>query len=389
MSEDAEHQFFADGIAEDIITRLARFPDIGVIARNSSFQYKGENVDVRSVAEELGATYVLEGSVRRSENDIRVIAQLLDAKDGTHLWAETYDRDLSAGSVFEIQDDITERVVGAIASADSIIAQAVVHASESKAPAELASYECVLRAGEYWRVITPEVHLHVRDCLEHVVSNEPDYAQAFAFLAFVTIDELLYGYNLRPDMAPALDRAMSHAQKAIDIDPNSGWAHLALGHAAFFRKNMGIFRAEYERAIELAPNDTLIISGVGYLLAYSGNWERGMSLMRRAIELNPHHQTWYHITFFYDAYRQAHDDAALAAAQRINMPGYFWTHQLLAAAYAQLGITEKAAESAATLDELWPGYSIQTMANMHRLWNFEEDVIARMTDGLRKAGLPE
>jgi len=389
MSGDAEHQFFADGIAEDIITRLARFPDIGVIARNSSFQYKGENVDVRSVAEELGATYVLEGSVRRSENDIRVIAQLLDAKDGTHLWAETYDRDLSAGSVFEIQDDITERVVGAIASADSIIAQAVVHASESKAPAELASYECVLRAGEYWRVITPEVHLHVRDCLEHVVSNEPDYAQAFAFLAFVTIDELLYGYNLRPDMAPALDRAMSHAQKAIDIDPNSGWAHLALGHAAFFRKNMGIFRAEYERAIELAPNDTLIISGVGYLLAYSGNWERGMSLMRRAIELNPHHQTWYHITFFYDAYRQAHDDAALAAAQRINMPGYFWTHQLLAAAYAQLGITEKAAESAATLDELWPGYSIQTMANMHRLWNFEEDVIARMTDGLRKAGLPE
>ena len=389
MSEDAAHQFFADGIVEDIITRLARFSEIGVIARNSSFQYKGEAVDVRTVAEELGATYVLEGSVRRSDDDIRVVAQLLDAIDGTHLWAETYDRDLSAASVFEIQDDITARVVGAIASNDSVIVMAVVDASDTKAPADLASYECVLRAYEYWRVITPDVHLEVRTCLEHVVNNEPGYATALALLSDVTIDEYLYGYNPRPDLAPPLDRAWAYAQKAVDVDPKSAQARSNFARTAYYRHNMGIFRTEADRAIKLAPNNTLILAVAGHFLAYSGSWEQGMSLMARAIELNPHHQTWYHFPDFYDAYRQGQNEAALAAAQKINMPGFFWTHQVLAAAYAQLGMAQEAGEAVATLQTLYPGYSIQTMADVHRMWNFEDELITRMADGLRKAGLPE
>jgi TolB-like protein/class 3 adenylate cyclase/Tfp pilus assembly protein PilF len=389
MSGDPEQEYFADGITEDIITRLARFPDIGVIARNSSFQYKGEAVDVRAVAEELGATYVLEGSVRRSENDIRVIAQLLDATDGTHLWAETYDRDLSAGSVFEIQDDITARVVGAIASSDSVIAMAVVDASDAKAPAELASYECVLRTGEYWRVAIPDVHLQVRGCLEHVVSTEPDYAQAFAFLSHVTIDEFLYGYNPQPEMAPPLDRALDHAQRAVDLDPTSAMAHYALARTAFYQHSMGTFRAEIDRSVELAPNNTFILAGAGHFLAYSGGWERGMSLMAKAKSLNPHHQTWYHFPYFYDAYRQGLDDEALAAAQRINMPGFFWTHVVLGAAYGQLGSNDEAGSSIETLRRLYPGYSIRTLKDHLRMWNFEETIIERMADGLRKAGVPE
>ena len=389
MSEDPAHQFFADGIVEDIITRLARFPDIGVIARNSSFQYKGEAVDVRAVAEELGATYVLEGSVRRSENDIRVIAQLLDASDGTHLWAETYDRDLSAGSVFAIQDEITERVVGAIASGDSIISLAVISASEGKAPADLASYECVLQAYEYWRVITPDVHLNVRTCLEHVVANEPEYAEALALLSGIALEEFRYGYNPRPDMAPPLDRAFRYAQEAIEIDPTSAEAHLALASAAFHRHDMGVFRIEADRIVELSPNDALRLASVGILVAYSGDWEKGMSLMAKAIELNPHHQTWYHFAFFYDAYRQGLDDEALAAAQKLNIPEFFWAHQVLAAAYAQLGMMDKATDAIAALLELYPGYTITDMIGMHRTYNHGDDVIDRMTDGLRKAGLPE
>jgi adenylate cyclase len=388
MSEDPTHQFFADGIAEDIITRLARFPDIGVIARNSSFQYKGEAVDVRSVAEELGATYVLEGSVRRSENDIRVIAQLLDAGDGTHLWAETYDRDLSAGSIFEIQDDITDRVVGAIASADSIIAMAVTGASAGKAPADLASYECVMRAMDYWRVITPAAHLLARTCLEHVISEEPDYAQAYAVLAGITTDEL-FGYNPQPDLAPALDRALRYGERAIDLDTTSGWAHWALGRVLYFRHDLEGFRSEAERAVALAPNEAMLLGGVGAHLCYSGSWERGFEILERAIALNPHHQTWYHIPYFYDAYRQGHDKDSLAAARRMNMPGFFWKQLMLAAAYGQLDMASEATGAVATLRELYPGYTIQMMIEFHTMWNFEDDVIARMADGLRKAGLPE
>jgi len=369
MSEDADHQFFADGIAEDIITRLARFPDIGVIARNSSFQYKGESVDVRTVAEELGATYVLEGSVRRSENDIRVIAQLLDATDGTHLWAETYDRDLSAGSVFEIQDDITERVVGAIASADSIITMAVVEASAGKAPADLASYECVMRAMDYWRVITPDAHLAARTCLERVISEEPDYAQAYVVLAAITTDELLFGYNPQPEMAPALDRALRYAERAIDLDTTSGWSHWALARVLYFRHDLGGFRSEAERAVELAPNEAMLLAGAGVNLCYSGSWERGFELMERAIELNPHHQTWYHIPYFYDAYRLGQDEEALAAARRINMPGFFWTHLMLAAAYGQLDMASEAAGTVKTLQEVYPGYTINPdYSRLGRIW---------------------
>jgi adenylate cyclase len=389
MSGDPEQEWFADGITEDIITRLARFPDIGVIARNSSFQYKGENVDVRAVAVELGATYVLEGSVRRSENNVRVTAQLLDASDGTQLWAETYDRDLSVGGIFDIQDNVTERVVGAIASSDSVIAMAVAHSSETKAPADLESYECVLRAGEYWRVTTPDVHLRVRSCLEQVISKEPNYAQAVAFLAAVTIEESLYGFNPRPDMAPPLDRALGHARQAVNSDPGSGWAHWALARTAFFRHDMRIFHTETDRALELAPNDTFILAAAGLSLAYSGSWERAMSLMARAIELNPHHQTWYHFPYFYDAYRQGHNEAALAAALQINMPGFFWNHVVLAAAYGQLGLEDEASSSVGTLHDLYPGFSVSTLEEHLRIWNFEEGLIDRMADGLRKAGLPE
>jgi adenylate cyclase len=389
MSGDADQQFFADGIVEDIITRLARFPDIGVIARNSSFQYKGESVDVRTVAEELGATYVLEGSVRRSENDIRVIAQLLDATDGTSIWSETYDRDLSAGSVFEIQDDVTERVVGVIASADSIIAMAVIEASATKAPSDLASYECVIRTGEYWRSITPDAHLQSRTCLERVVQEEPEFARAWTLLAALAVDEFLYGYNVLADSDPPLDRASAYARRALELDPNEPWGHWNLGRVAFYRHNLSAFRTAAERALALLPNDAMLLAAAGQSAAYSGEWERGIAMMDQAIRLNPHHQPWYHFLYFYDAYRQGLDDAALEATLKIEMPGYFWAHQVKAAAYAQLGMTEEAGKAVATIHDLWPGYSIQTMADMHRLWNFEDDVIARMEDGLRKAGLPE
>ena len=389
MSEDPAHQFFADGLAEDIITRLARFPDIGVIARNSSFQYKGENVDVRTVAEELGATYVLEGSVRRSENDIRVIAQLLDATDGTSIWSETYDRDLSAGSVFEIQDDITARVVGVIASADSIIAMAVIEASATKAPSNLTSYECVIRTGEYWRSITPDVHLQARTCLERVAREEPEFARAWSLLAALAVDEFLYGYNVLAESDPPLDRASAYARRALELDPNEPWGHWNLGRVAFYRHNLSAFRTAAERALALLPNDAMLLAAAGQSAAYSGEWERGITMMDQAIKLNPHHQPWYHFLYFYEAYRQGLDDAALEAALKIEMPGYFWAHQVKAAAYGQLGMTEEAGKAVAAIHDLWPGYSIQTMIDLHRMWNHGDDVIERMVDGLRKAGLPE
>ncbi len=388
LSGVAEHEFFADGIVEDIITRLARFPDIGVIARNSSFQYKGRNVDVRTVAEELGATYVLEGSVRRSESAIRVSAQLLDARDGTHVWAETYDRDLTAGDIFAVQDDITARVVGAIASIDGTVALAADAALASKPPAELSSYECMLQASAYGRALTPDQHLRVRTCIEQVVREEPELSRAWMWLCFVTIQEYSHGFNPLADLAPPLDRAQDYCGRAIELDPTDGWGYLTSGRVSYFRHNLPAFRSAADRALELAPNDAAILAMAGMYFALSGGWERGLALIDRAIELNPHHQPWYHFPKFYDAYRRGDDEAALEAALKINLPDFFALQVITAAVYGQLGMLNKASEVVDKILELKPGLTVEFMIERWRRWNFEEPLIERMGEGLRKAGMP-
>lgn len=389
MGGDPEQEFFVDGVAEDIITRLARFPNIGVIARNSSFKFKGEAVDVRAVGKDLGATYVLEGSVRRFEHRIRVTAQLLTASDGTHLWAETYDRDLTAGDVFTIQDDITARVVGAVASSDGVLAQAALLRTADRAPTELGSYECVLKANEFFRQVTPETHLEARACLSRVVAHEPRYAEALASLSILTNEEELYGFNPEPELDPPLDRALGLARDAVAADPTSALGHWALARVSYFRGDLDLFESAADRALALAPNDTIMLAGAGLHLAYVGHWERGLSLIDRAIALNPHHQSWYFFPRFYDAYRRGKDDEALAIANRINMPDYFWTYVLLSAVYAQLDMLEDASAAIARLRDLYPGYSVEIMISMHRQWQHSDDVIGRMVEGLTKAGLPE
>ena len=307
----------------------------------------------------------------------------------TQIWAKQYDRDLTAGDIFAIQDDIAESVAGTIASSSGVIDIFELRDLETKAPEALSSYECVLNAAEYWRVITPEAHLSARTCLEKVTGDDPNYAPAWSALGNITIDEMLYGYNPQPDMPPPLVRAQEYIQRAIDLDATFEWSRFHLAKVAFYRHNMPLFHSEIDRALQLLPNDATMLAAVGHFLSYSGGWERGISLMDKAIALNPHHHTWYHFPYFYDAYRQGKDDEALAAALKLDMPGFFWTHQVLAASYAQVGMMDEAAEAVSTLQELYPGYSIQTMTEMHRLWNYEDDVIDRLADGLRRAGLPE
>ena len=177
MSGDPKQDYFADGITEQIITGLSRFRNLFVIARNSTFKYKGQAVDVRQVGRELGAKYVLEGSVHREANTARVTVQLLDARTGAHLWAETYDRvSLGSAKSFSVQDEITERVVGAIGDAYGVISRVTFEQSKGKGTASLDAYECVLHTYAYYRTFMASQHLSVRDCLERAVKLDPSYA---------------------------------------------------------------------------------------------------------------------------------------------------------------------------------------------------------------------
>ena len=217
MSGDPEQGYFADGITEDIITALSRFQDLAVIARNSSFQYRGEAVDVVAVGAALGADYLVEGSVRRSATRVRVTAQLIDVSDATHLWAETWDRDLSAGDIFDIQDEITNAIVGIIAGVHGVIARSSAAAARQR-PSSLDNYDCLLLAYAYDREQTAEAFHTARTCLTEVLAREPDYVDALSAYTFLAADGYGMGWDMAvPGVGAEQDDAQRHKQEVLHV----------------------------------------------------------------------------------------------------------------------------------------------------------------------------
>ena len=388
LSGDPKQDYFADGISEQIITGLARFRELFVIARNSTYRYKGKAVDVRQVGKELGARYVLEGSVQRAGDRVRVTAQLLDARTGAHLWAETYDRALTASSLFSVQDDITERVVGALGSAYGPISRVTFEQSKGKAPESLDAYECVLQFFAYMRVITPAEHLRVRDCLERAVKLAPRYADAWALLAYVYRHEYSEGFNARPD---PLARALQAARKAVELDPASQDAHIALGGVFFFMHDIAAFEVEADRVLALNPNNPDALGWYGNLWTYAHSGDpaqraRGVAVMKKAIALNPMHPTWYHFPIAWDHYWSGRLEAALAEAKKIDMPGYYASHRLLAVVYGAMNRKEDAQPAVAKLLQLDPEFP-RHARQVATKWNTTPAQIEQEVRDLRKAGL--
>jgi adenylate cyclase len=285
MSGDAKQEYCSDGITEEISTELARFEELLVVGRSSTFQYKGKPIDPRKVGQELGARYVLEGSVRRAADTIRVTAQLLDADKGMHVWAHTYERDLTAANLFALQDEITAEVVATIGSGYGVIARARLKEIGARSTESLDAYDCVLRSYAYWYLsATQGEHDRLRECLERAVKLDPGFAPAWYRLADVYLDEHRFRYNPRPG---SLDRALKAARRAVELDPTSSRVHQALAQTHFFRRELALFFVEADRALALDPNDDDTLATVGLYLAYAGRWDRGVVLVKRAIALTP------------------------------------------------------------------------------------------------------
>jgi adenylate cyclase len=386
LSEGTGQGFFADGLTEDIITGLSRFSNLRVIARHSTFQYKGQAVDVREVGEALGVRYVLEGSVRRAGESLRVTAQLLDARDGTHLWADNYARDLTTADIFAVQDSIMERIVGTLGGEGGLISRAGLAETEARQTDNLTAYECVLRAYAYYDLITPEEHLAVRVCLEDAVVRDPSYAEAWGWLADIYQDEYKFAFNTRPEADDPLARAIAASQKAIKADATSqkGYETLASGH--YFSGDMEQFRTAAERALSLNPNNSDTLAWLGFLIAYAGAWDRGIALLDKAVNLNPNHPTWYHTAYALRHFRDGNYEAALLSAKRYNIPDFYWHHLTLAIIYPQLGRLDEARAAVGELTALYPGYADVARADLEK-WFKDEALVAAMLAGLEKAGL--
>ncbi len=378
---DAELDAFADGLSEDITTGLSRFPFLFVVSRNSTLQFKNQSTDVRSIGSRLGASYALEGAVRKAGGTVRVSIQLLDTSTGTTLWAEAYDRDFAKLGIFAVQDEITDRVVATVADPYGVLVRSMALAVRDRPIEELTATEMVLRFYAYWHQIRADEHARLRAALERGLEREPAHADAWACLSRLYSHEHQHRLNPLPD---SIERARNAARRSVEIDPTCQLGWEALADAAYFARDLGTFRTSAERAMSLNPRNTSTVATMAMLIAFSGEWERGVEITRKAMVLNPHHPGWYHFAPFYNHFRKGEYEEALETAKRINMPEFFWSHFVTAAVCGRLGRREDARAALDALERLFPAYREDLPAN-EELWILDADLVERLMQGLAEA----
>ncbi len=379
---DAGLAALAEGMTDEIVTGLSRFSYLRVISRTSTRRYSSGAADVRSVGRELGARYVLDGSLRQAGAAIRISVQLIDAVSGANLWAETYNRSYQPEAIFDVQDDVVRRIVSTVADTYGVLPHSMSEALRGKNPDVLTPYEAVIRGLAQLISVSADEHASVRAGLERAVQEAPGNADCWALLSNLYREEYAHGFNLKPD---PLGRALAAARRAVEIAPSNHLAYHALATALFLRREFSAFRSAAERAIALNPMDGFTMAYLGSLIAYSGDWERGCAMAKQARELNPHHPSWYWFSDCFNAYRQGDDRAALDIARKIQMPGFWRANLALAATYGQLGERESAARALRELLALRPTFATEARAELQKWW--DPDLVERLMDGLHKAGL--
>ena len=372
----------ADGLSEDVMTGLSRFSYLRVIARNSTLDNYSNSSDARTVGQTLGARYLMEGSLRQSGTKLRLAVQLVDTTTGAHLWAENYERAFSPETIFELQDDLVPRVVSTVADQYGALVHSMSESLRGKSVGQYSAHEAMLRAFGYWERMTPEEHAEVRDILEAAVAVAPDHSDCLAELAMIYWHEYAFGYNLKPD---PVGRARAAAQRAVASAPTSHFAHCALATSLFFQKDYLAFRPAAERALALNRMDSSTAAILGNMIAYTGDWDYGLGIVKRAMQLNPHHAGWYHYVAFCDAYRKHDYHGALAIALKVNMPAYHWPNVYLAAVYGQLGEQQRATVALRELHALVPNFGAIAREEFGK-W-LDPELTEHLLDGLRKAGL--
>ncbi len=382
MSGDPEQEYFSDGITEDLITTLSRILGLFVIARTSSFVYKGKAIDVKQVSRDLGVRYVLEGSVRTTRNRVRVTAQLIDAHTGLHLWANRYDRDLT--DVFAVQDEITTNVVKALQVALVEGEQARVwHRSTDSVEA----WSCLTRAVRHAANITREENQIARKLVEEALQLDPNYAVAWVWLGHTYRYDVRFLWASAPD--ESLAKAAECAERARALDDEYSELHGLLGLIYLVRGEFDAAIDSCERAVALDPNGAWVTGILGLTLNWAGRPEEALNLARKAMRFSPLHPSWY-------VYVAAHacrllgryEEAVVLYQRSINQtPEYILPHIGLTACYAEMGRLEDARSQAAKVLRIDPKYSIGRYA---RAMTYKQPEHAQLNrDALREAGLPE
>ena len=322
--------------------------------------------------------------MRKAGDRLRVSAQLVDASTGIQVWSEKYDRNLSAGDVFDVQDQIREQIVATISDVHGVIYSTGLEEARSRPTESLSAQECVYVALAYDKNLSPQNHLRARERLERAVELDPEYALAWGYLSWIYADEYIYRFNPLPDSMP---RALQAARRAVDLAPKNHINRWLLSRVYFFRQEHGQFFAEAEKSLKLNSSEGTTVGLIGYYTALAGEWDRGLSLMRKAIALNPHYPGYYHLAFGAAHLREAKYEEALMEYEKMALPEWFLAQIPLVAVNGHLRREREAQTAMAHLLELRPGYDLKQCGEDLRRFGFPEDVVEPLLEGLTMAGL--
>jgi serine/threonine protein kinase/tetratricopeptide (TPR) repeat protein len=386
-SGDPDQDYFSDGLAADIGTELARYRELSVIARSSTALYAGQEIDVRETGSALGARYLLQGSVRKVGERIRLNVQLSDTQDGRTVWDTRYERDLTAADIFELQDDLTSRVVNEIAGTYGALTRAGLPDARRKPPASMEGYDCVLRVYEYLHVHTADNHFAARECLETVLENDPDFADGNAWLGYLYGDQYHHRWNEETDLYDSLDRAKRYVDTAMRLDPTSHVVHGATALTLYFRGDYERAKMESLKTIELNPNDAMWLTLMSLYLIQQEDFENGMPMYIKAMEANAHPPPWRGMGSFYEHYTYERYEQALEQARSIVMSGDFRTPLFIAATLGQLGRVEDAAPHLEEMLEDWGRPPSELRLELIQRHALSQGLTDHLLDGLAKAGL--
>ncbi len=378
MSGDPEQEYFADGITEDIITEISRIPGLLVISRNSTFTYKGKAAKAQDVCSDLGVRYVLEGSVRKAGERVRITAQLIDGRSGGHLWAERYDRELA--DIFAVQDDVTKKIVDALEVKLADKVRGWPARMETDKP---EAYDCVLRGREQYRQFSKDGNLRACQLYEKAIELDPNYAAAYAGLALTCLHDWFLG---SPD---ALDRAYELALTAEVQDPSLPLVYEALGNVCLFKKQHEEAVAAARQWVKIEPGNADVYANLAGALHFSGEHDQVIPLIEKAMLLNPFYPFYYMLYRGLALLAMERYEEALEALKRsaAHNPEAFPAHLYLAACFGLLGKDASAREAMAEVYRINPDFStawMQTFLSYKRAADLD-----RLVEGLRKAGLPE
>jgi adenylate cyclase len=388
LSDDLTQEYFAQGLTEDLTRHLSQHTDLSVRTANIGVSFRSDR-DSHAAEDAVPVAFAIKGSVRRAIDKVRVSVQLYDAQSGASLWSQTYDRIMNVENFVELQDEIARALVGKLVGSMGVITESMLtRLASGEFPDGLGTYECTLRQYRFWRTWEAADHMALRDCLQRAVSDYPDYGRGWSALAYVYLDEYRFAYGSGNGEPELLQRAIAAARRAVELDRTNVAAREALSITLYYTRDFTRSFAISDALVEQYPTDLAMAARVARRVAFAGvgRWHEGMARFYDVKARTPNPPGWYFVVTALDAYRHGDDRRALREAERIDSPGFILRPLVHAMIFGQLGMPGEAQLALNEARRLSPRFVDEPQKWLARE-TFDRELLARMMEGLQKAGL--